>query len=128
MSLFKMSEDLSKINSDNFEQDGLTAHQLFGVGDGLTYKWVLFLLFVFRKQNLILNLSFSDFLILPGFIDFAADKVLTKTNLTKKIKLNAPLVSSPMDTVTEADMAIAMAVSSITPSLIWVFFLFLIFL
>lgn len=80
---------LRTIDSDNFEEDGLTAHQLFGSGDGLTY---------------------GDFLILPGFIDFAADEVITTTQLTKKIQLSAPLVSSPMDTVTESEMAIAMAV------------------
>ncbi|KAH9520889.1 Inosine-5'-monophosphate dehydrogenase 2, variant 3 [Dermatophagoides farinae] len=81
-------EDLSLINSDNFEADGLTAHQLFGSGDGLTY---------------------NDFLVLPGYIDFSADQVRITTQLTKGIQLNTPLVSSPMDTVTESDMAIAMA-------------------
>ncbi|XP_075604068.1 inosine-5'-monophosphate dehydrogenase 1 isoform X3 [Balearica regulorum gibbericeps] len=60
-------------------EDGLTAQQLFATSDGLTY---------------------NDFLILPGFIDFTADEVIT---------LKTPLISSPMDTVTEADMAIAMA-------------------
>jgi len=67
--------------------DGLTADQLF-LDSGLTY---------------------SDFIILPGYINFDADKVDLTTRLTRGIKLRAPLVSSPMDTVTEHDMAIHMA-------------------
>ncbi len=70
------------------KRDGFSADELFTSQNGLTY---------------------NDFIILPGFIDFSPDDVILETKLTKNIILKRPFVSSPMDTVTEAKMAIAMA-------------------
>ena len=54
------------------------------------------------------GLTYNDFLVLPGFIDFPASDVSLRTKVTKNVTLNTPFLSSPMDTVTETDMAIAM--------------------
>lgn len=55
------------------------------------------------------GLTFDDVLLQPGFSDFSRADISFSTKLTKKIALTLPLVSSPMDTVTEADLAIALA-------------------
>ncbi len=68
--------------------DGLSAIDLFGKGVSLTY---------------------DDFILLPGQIRFASDEVSLETQLTRRIRLKTPYVSSPMDTVTETKMAIQMA-------------------
>ncbi|MBP2666041.1 MAG: guaB 1 [Firmicutes bacterium] len=54
-------------------------------------------------------LTFDDVLLLPDQSDVLPKDVETSTNLTRNIKLNIPIISSGMDTVTEARMAIAMA-------------------
>jgi len=68
--------------------DGVSAGELFGGKMGYTY---------------------DDVILLPGHINFGVDEVSLRSNLTKNIRLTLPFVSSPMDTVTEAHMAIAMA-------------------
>ncbi len=55
------------------------------------------------------GLTFDDVLLIPQKSDVTPDMVSLKTNLTKKIKLNVPIMSAAMDTVTESSMAIAIA-------------------
>ncbi len=68
--------------------DGLTGEELFSTHMGLTYK---------------------DFLVMPGFIDFNPSEVNLETRFSRNILIKRPLISSPMDTVTESSMAIALA-------------------
>jgi IMP dehydrogenase len=56
-----------------------------------------------------LGLTFDDVLLQPGASDVLPSQADTRTQLTKSISLNIPVLSSAMDTVTEADMAIVMA-------------------
>jgi len=54
-------------------------------------------------------LTFDDVLLVPGYSEVLPHEVELKTRLTRDITLNIPLVSAAMDTVTEAELAIAMA-------------------
>ena len=54
-------------------------------------------------------LTFDDVLLVPAASDVMPSTADTRTFVTKSIQLNIPLLSSAMDTVTEARMAIAMA-------------------
>lgn len=55
------------------------------------------------------GLTFDDVLLIPGKSDVLPKDVELGTHLTQEIKLNTPIISAGMDTVTEARMAIAMA-------------------
>ncbi len=69
-------------------ENGFSAETFFADGGGLTY---------------------NDFILMPGYINFAIKDVDLETNLTRNLKIKRPIVSSPMDTVTESKMAIYMA-------------------
>jgi IMP dehydrogenase len=55
------------------------------------------------------GITFDDVLLEPGYSDVVPKDVDVRTNLTRSIKLNIPIVSSPMDTVTDSELAIALA-------------------
>ena len=57
----------------------------------------------------LIGLTYDDVLLLPGQSDVLPSNVNTATKLSRNISINIPLISSAMDTVTEARMAIAMA-------------------
>ena len=66
----------------------MTAHESKIVGEGLTY---------------------DDVLLVPAFSEVLPREVSIQTNFTRNIRINVPIVSAAMDTVTESKMAIAMA-------------------
>src|SRR5215207_9855659 len=55
------------------------------------------------------GITFDDVLLIPARSDFVPSDADTHTRLTRGIELNIPLISAPMDTVTEAALAIALA-------------------
>lgn len=55
------------------------------------------------------GITFDDVLLLPAESNFTPDQASLETRLTKNVKLNIPLISAAMDTVTETRMAIAVA-------------------
>lgn len=55
------------------------------------------------------GITFDDILLEPGYSDYLPRDVDVRSQLTAEIVLNLPILSSPMDTVTEAELAIALA-------------------
>src|SRR5262245_844995 len=55
------------------------------------------------------GLTFDDVLLVPAYSQVLPREVEVRTNLTKGIQLNIPMLSAAMDTVTEANLAIALA-------------------
>ncbi len=62
-----------------------------------------------QQMDIRLGLTFDDVLLQPGESSVLPSQADTRTRLTREIGLNIPVLSSAMDTVTEADMAIVMA-------------------
>ncbi|MCL5964761.1 MAG: IMP dehydrogenase, partial [Deinococcus sp.] len=54
-------------------------------------------------------LTFDDVLLVPAYSEVLPAEVSTRTRLSRRLWLNVPVISAAMDTVTEAEMAIAMA-------------------
>ena len=55
------------------------------------------------------GITFDDVLLEPGYSEVVPKEVDVRTQLTRSIRLNIPILSSPMDTVTESELAIALA-------------------
>ena len=63
----------------------------------------------YERPQLLEALTFDDVLLRPGHSEIMPSGVDIRTRLTRGISLNLPIISSAMDTVTEARLAIAMA-------------------
>ncbi len=86
------------MNENNVEDE---VDALFG--DGSTANEI------FNNPNTFQSYTFDDIIIMPGRIAAHVEDISLETYITKSIKLKIPIISSPMDTVSEHKMAIGMA-------------------
>lgn len=84
----KVTKSLTECNDLYPHFDGVSGCELFARSSGLAY---------------------NDFIVLPGYIDFSPSEIQLETKITREITIKRPMVSSPMDTVTESRMAIFLA-------------------
>src|SRR3954466_366291 len=66
-------------------------------------------LFPMQERIAYQGITFDDVLLEPGYSELLPRQVDTRTQLTARIALNIPIISAPMDTVTEAELSIALA-------------------
>lgn len=101
-----LSKTLGESKQESFAQSAseidMSDDLLYG-GDGFSAKEV------FQSQNKATGYTYDDLIMLPGHISFGVDAVHLTSKLTRNIRISVPFVSSPMDTVTESQMAINMA-------------------
>jgi IMP dehydrogenase len=79
-------------NTESLRGDGFSAEELFG-----------------KHRNTCHAYTYDDVIIMPGMVRNSAVDVSLQSRISKKVLLQVPLMSSPMDTVTEHQMAIGMA-------------------
>jgi IMP dehydrogenase len=64
---------------------------------------------IVHERIAFLGITFDDVLLEPGYSEIVPKDVDVRTQLTRNVRLNIPILSSPMDTVTESELAIALA-------------------
>lgn len=74
--------------------------------DPLFDIWALMVLDLHMTHNFPSALTFNDVLLEPGYSGFVRDEISLATQFSKNISLEVPIVSAPMDTVTEHELAI----------------------